>query len=123
MKELKVNQNLIPPGKLSELPRLCPFNAIDVNDQVVEINAACRMCGLCVKNGPPGVFLFQDPAAEKQVSCEKSDWKGIAVYIDQVEGEFHPVGFELIGKARELARKADFKVYALCIGHEISRRA
>lgn len=123
MKELKINQNVIPPDQLSALAQLCPFNAIDVKDRGVEINAACRMCGLCIKNGPPGVFLFQDHAVGKQVSCEKSDWKGIAVYIDQVEGDFHPVGFELIGKARELALKSDFKVYALCIGHKIREKA
>jgi electron transfer flavoprotein alpha subunit len=123
MKKLKINQNLIPPGTLPELPLLCPFGAIDVNDQGVEINAACRMCGLCVKTGPPGVFIIQDHSEDRSVSHEKSDWKGIAVYIDQVEGEFHPVGFELIGKARELARKSGFKVYALCIGHGIRENA
>jgi electron transfer flavoprotein alpha subunit len=57
------------------------------------------------------VFVEEDAR-----SVDKSLWSGICVYADHEEGELHPVTFELLGKARELAAKAGGKVYALLIG-------
>jgi electron transfer flavoprotein alpha subunit len=55
--------------------------------------------------------------------ADKDLWRGIAVYVDHVEGEIHPVTFELIGKARELAQKVKQPVYCLMIGHNIKIQA
>ena len=54
---------------------------------------------------------------------DKSKWKGITVYVDHVGGRIHPVTFELIGKARELAAKINHPVYALFIGKDIEDKA
>ncbi|MCB2295309.1 electron transfer flavoprotein subunit alpha/FixB family protein, partial [Clostridium algoriphilum] len=40
-----------------------------------------------------------------------------------VEGVIHPVTFELIGKARELAAVVNFPVYCVFIGHDIKEKA
>lgn len=50
--------------------------------------------------------------------ADKSLWRGICVYADCEEGEIHPITYELIGKARELAKKVNFKVYCLFVGSE-----
>ena len=47
----------------------------------------------------------------------------MAVYVDHVDGRVHPVTLELIGKARELAAKADQPVYALFIGENVAGSA
>jgi electron transfer flavoprotein alpha subunit len=103
------------------LTTLCPFNALEVTDGQLNVTAACKMCKLCVKKDPAGVFEYCEDDALPQI--DKSLWRGLAVYVDHEEGEIHPVTLELIGKARELAAKIDHPVYALMVGHNIAERA
>lgn len=58
-----------------------------------------------------------------QLQADKRQWNGIAVYVDHVEGRVHPVTYELLGKARELADKISHPVYALFLGSDITREA
>ena len=118
MKKLIINKIKLTDEIISIISDLCPFNAIEIKNGKIDINSACRLCGLCVKKGPPGVFEFEDCTSLNR-KIRKSDWKGIAVYLDHENGEIHPVSFELIGKACELAGKINQEVYALCIGHQI----
>ncbi|MBQ9478872.1 MAG: electron transfer flavoprotein subunit alpha, partial [Selenomonadaceae bacterium] len=103
----------------ASLIKICPFGAMDNVDGRIEINAACRLCKLCVKRGA-GVFEYVE---ETSAAIDKSNWRGIAVYVDHVDGKIHPVTYELIGKARELAAKTDQSVYAIFIGGDITQRA
>ncbi len=98
------------------LMALCPFGAIEIVDDKLSINSACRMCRNCIKRGN-GVFeLVEEAVAE----IDKSAWSGIAVIAEVEAGAIHPVTFELLGKAQELAAKIDQRVYALLIGAEVS---
>ena len=101
--------------------RQCPFHAIELDGETLRIGADCRLCGLCVKGGAPGLFVMEEHADSGTV--QKSDWKGVAVYIEFAGGEIHPVSLELLGKAKELAQKVDFPVYALLIGSETEHAA
>lgn len=120
MGKLVVNQEKLTPSVIEKLVNICPFNAIEDKGGKIEINAACKMCKICVKKGPAGVIEFVE---EEVVQIDKSLWRGVAVYVDHVEGDIHPVTFELIGKARELAAKINHPVYAVFIGHNIKGRA
>lgn len=100
---------------------LCPFGAMEEKDGQIVTNAACKMCKLCVKKGPVGAAeLVEDAPAPK---IDKSLWKGVLVYADHVEGEIHPVTYELLGKARELANVIHQPVYALMMGSHIETAA
>jgi electron transfer flavoprotein alpha subunit len=99
---------------------LCPFNALDFVNEYLEINAACKMCKLCVKKGPAGVFEWSEEAVE---GLDKSQWQGVAVYVDHLEGQIHPVTLELIAKARELAGKIGHQVHAVFMGSGIHAAA
>ncbi|ACQ52445.1 electron transfer flavoprotein subunit alpha [Clostridium botulinum] len=120
MGKLVVNQEKLTPSIVEELVKICPFGALGENSGKVEISAACKMCKLCVKKGPAGVMEFVE---EEKSHIDKSLWKGIAVYVDHVDGDIHPVTYELIGKARELANKINHPVYAVFIGHDIKEKA
>ena len=97
---------------LQMLVKLCPFDAIEITDGKLAISAACRMCRNCVKRGN-GVFEYVEDAAP---AVDKSQWRGIAVIAEVEDGNVHPVTFELLGKAKELAGKIGHPVYALLIG-------
>lgn len=100
---------------------ICPFGAMELTDKDLQINAACKMCKLCVRKGPKGAVTFEEDAPKPSV--DKSKWKGIAVYVDHVDGNIHPVTYELIGKAKEMAEVIHQPVYALFLGHNIEEQA
>lgn len=112
MGELLVKNQLITPKKADELIKLCPFGAISYNGSEVSISSACKMCKLCVKKSGGLVEYVEDQ--EKHV--DKDLWKGVCVYVDQREGNIHKVTYELLGKAKELAKVINHPVYALVIG-------
>lgn len=114
MGKLVINQDKV--GDIKKLISICPFGALEEENNRLQINAACKMCKLCVKKGPKGAVEYIEEAVE---SIDKSQWKGIAVYVDHIDGVIHPVTFELIGKAKQLAGKVHHPVYAVMIGHNI----
>lgn len=114
MAKLIINQEKV--GNIQELISICPFGALEEKDNKLQINAACKMCKLCVKKGPQGAIEYVEEIVE---TVDKDKWKGIAVYVDHIDGVIHPVTYELIGKARELARKINHPVYAVMMGHHI----
>ena len=76
------------------LAAICPFGAIELVGDKLEISAGCRMCRLCIKRGN-GVFEL---AEDNVTTVDKSAWRGVAVIAEVEEGAVHPVTFELIGK-------------------------
>lgn len=118
MAKLVINQDKV--GNIDEIIKICPFGALENNNGELDINSSCKMCKLCVKKGPKGAIEYIE---EERVLIDKSKWKGIAVYVDHVDGDIHPVTFELIGKARELASKVKQEVYCVFIGHNITEKA
>ena len=120
MSGLKIHYELLTEEIEEKLISICPFNAIQRTGGKLEINSACRMCKICVNKGPKGAIEFIE---EEKVTINKDEWRGVTVYVDHLEGEIHPVTYELIGKARELAAKINHPVYALFIGDEVSDQA
>lgn len=117
MTEIRIHQDKAKDH--AELIKLCPFDAIESSGYELRINAACKMCRICIKKEPQ-VFEFVE-FTQKEIN--KNEWRGIAVYIDHLEGDIHPVSFELIGKARELAAKIKQPVNCLMVGSEIKKQA
>jgi len=117
MAHIKIHQKEF--DNIDELIEVCPFNAIEYINTSIAINAGCKMCSICVKKHPE-IFEFID---EQVQQIDKSEWTGVAVYIDHVEGHIHPVSFELIGKAKEMAAKINHPVYAVFMGDNITATA
>lgn len=111
----------VKPGTVDDVDAviaLCPFRAIEFSGAFT-INAGCKMCGLCVKQRPD---LFE-MTVDKVAAIDKSQWRGIAVYVEHQDGDIHPVTLELIGKARSMADKIGHPVYAVFIGQGVHAKA
>lgn len=119
MAKLIIHQEKVTDNQ--ELVKICPFGAMEEKDGKLTINAACKMCRLCVKKGPKGAVEYVDDTVKPSVN--KEEWKGIAVYVDHVDGKIHPVTFELLGKAKELATITGHPVYALFMGNHITEQS
>jgi electron transfer flavoprotein alpha subunit len=124
MAKLFVHQEKINRDIADALTRLCPFSAIHDENGRLEIDAACKMCRLCVKNGPAGVITWEEDDRATD-GAPPDHRRGIAVFAEISDGRLHNVVKELIGKARQLAGAAERSkatiapsepVYALLIG-------
>ena len=115
MGNLVINQNMVTVENAEKLIKICPFGAISYTDGKLDISSACKMCKMCVKKGE-GVIEFKEEVKE---TIDKSLWKGILVYVDHFGDKIHRVTYELIGKAKELAKVTGHPVYALVIGNNL----
>ncbi len=118
MKKLVINQEKVTNENAEQLIKLCPFQAITYDNNKLEITAACKNCGICVKKGPVGVIEQVD---EKVEQINKNEWVGISVFIEHDGRKIHPVSFELIGKARELAKVVNHPVYAVLMCDDLKK--
>jgi lactate dehydrogenase (NAD+,ferredoxin) subunit LctC len=115
MPQIKINQDKINDAE--EILKICPFGALEINASgEVELNAGCRMCSICIKKGPEGAFVYIEDVAP---TINKDEWRGVTVYVEHADGDIHPVTYELLGKAKELAAVINHPVYALFIGSNI----
>ena len=103
-------------GKCIEV---CPFDALDIVNDKVEINGNCKMCKMCIKQCPENAISIRD----KKVSVDKSQWRGVMVFGEYSDRELHPVTVELIGKAKELAEKTDMEVSVVLVGYGLTETA
>jgi len=90
----------------------CPFNALRMGNERIELVAECKMCCVCARACSRGAIYFE----QKAHTVDKSAWRDILVFAEQEGGAVHPVTYELIGKAREMAWIAGYQVHALMIG-------
>lgn len=114
---IKINQDKLTKEVVNELKEICPFNAFDYIDQYLSINAACKVCKICINKGPSGICEFIEEDVEL---IDKTKYKGITVYIEQRNNIPHPVSWELVGKAKELAKKTKEPVYCVLVGDNVS---
>ena len=92
----------------------CPFAAIEISAGQLQFTEACKVCKICIKRCPNQAISLSDI---QKASVNKDDYRGVLVFAEQVEGEIHPVTFELIGKGLELAAKVGQEVNAVLVGH------
>ncbi len=90
----------------------CPFGALSMEEKGIEVGETCKMCGVCVRTCKEGAIRFEQKAG----SADKSQWRDILVYGEQENGKIHPVVIELIGEARKLAAKVNYKVKVVMVG-------
>ena len=113
MGKLVINQSFVTDETVKELEKVCPFNAFEYDGNELTINASCRSCKQCVKRGPSGVITYVE---EKEViTINKDEWVGLTVFVEMEFGKIHPVVYELIGKAKELAEKINHPLYAVMV--------
>ncbi len=113
-KKLVINQNLVNDTSVKEVMAVCPFSGLEYKDGKLEFTAGCKTCGLCVRKGPKGL-VTEVVEEDNRPKLDKSKWHGVAVYMEIDVDGIHPVVFELLGKARELASVINDEVYAILV--------
>lgn len=96
--------------------KACPFNAMELLNGKIEINSNCKVCSICVKQCPEKCISKEE---DELFQVDRSLYKGIMVIGEMRQEDLHPVTFELLGKARELATKVKAPVYCLITGEHL----
>ena len=116
----------------------CPTDAIEMNDRgepVIDPDA-CIGCRKCVQVCPVEALEMVFPQAPEivadapgTVSAEElgtaergsgDGWKGVWVFVEQNQGEAHPVSWELLGVGRNLANDLGVELGAFILGADVA---
>lgn len=114
-KKLTIHQEKVNQETAEAVIKVCPFGGLEYTNQRLNFTAGCKNCGLCAKKGPSGV-VTEEIVQDSTPRIDKSKWVGVSVFVEVDVDGIHPVSFELIGKAKELAAVCQHPVYAILIG-------
>jgi electron transfer flavoprotein alpha subunit len=127
--------------------QVCPTDAIAMDDRGEPVIAPeeCIGCRKCVKVCPSAALEMVLPAGvegpeagsersaespgEVEVSAEVAGasaadgWKGVWVFVEQNQGEAHPVSWELLGVGRDLAGDLGVELCAFILGVNLTHLA
>ena len=101
--------------------KVCPLDAIKLVDKKAVIDLdKCNLCGICVDS-----CTFDAIKIERKVIIKDdiSSYKGVWVFAEQREGVISSVVFELLAKAKELAKDLNTYVGAILLGSGITEKA
>lgn len=90
----------------------CPFSALSMGENGIEVSENCRMCGLCVRACPQKALRFEQRAD----TADKTQWRDFLIVVEQERGQIHPVAYELLGEARKMAVKVGYQVNCVMVG-------
>ncbi len=94
----------------------CPYAALEEVDGTVRVTERCTLCGACVDVCPVDAIALR---AEEQPSGAEQAEGGVWVYGEHHGASLHPVVFELIGKAAQLARDRSRPLGIALLGHRL----
>ncbi len=102
--------------------KVCPVEAISMQEKKAVIDLdLCTLCGAC-----PSSCKFDAIVIERQkvvLKDDPSNYKGVWVLVEHRDGEIASVVYELLNKAKVLAKDLGTYVGAVFLGKEITDKA
>ena len=95
----------------------CPFDAIVMQEGKANINEKCTMCGACITVCPVEAIFREE--IERNVAMDKTQYKGVWVFIEESAGQVKGVAHELLGEGRKLADELGEDLAGVLIGHNV----
>lgn len=113
----------------------CPKDAVEMNDKgepIIDL-VKCIGCNKCVKICPAEALeLYQPQPGEIPESGEEAEeievevkedsldqWRGVWVFVEQLDGKAHPVSWELLGVGKILAHDLGVELAAVVLGSDV----
>lgn len=104
-----------------ECVEVCPVEAIDIVDEVAQVDNSCTLCGLCVESCEYEAITMPEVDAPETEDLES--YRGVWIVAEHLNGEVHSVSYELLGVGRTLADKLGVELAAILIGDQLQDAA
>ncbi|MFH1459312.1 MAG: electron transfer flavoprotein subunit alpha [Candidatus Omnitrophota bacterium] len=98
----------------------CPYDAIDIVNNVAVINDKCTLCGACVESCKFDAILLRK---HEEVEINLDEYQDVWVFAEQKKGKIQSVVYELLGEGKKLAQKRKQKLAAVLLGDKVKARA
>ncbi len=100
---------------------VCPVDALSLDDdeKAVVDEGLCTSCGMCISPCPTD-------AIETKLMAQKadtSDYSGVWVFGETIDGELSPVVPQLLGKGKELASEFGDELATAIVGSDVKEAA
>ena len=99
----------------------CPFEAIEVIDDIAVVGDGCTLCGSCVDVCPEDAITLEE--IERKADGRAAEAKGVWVYAEQRGGQMPEVVAELLGQGRRLADELGAELSAVLLGSDVEALA
>ena len=94
----------------------CPFAAIEIKADKVQINEKCTLCGLCVNACEENALILEE---KKEPESDVSSHEGIWFFAEQRHGKLASVSFELLNACLILKQKHGEEVSGVLLGKDV----
>lgn len=99
----------------------CPFGALHMDEErKAVVDDKCTACGACVDVCPVSALSLPEVEAP---AAGLDQYKGVWVWVEQLQGEAGSISWEMIGKGRELADQRQTTLTACVLGHQVEHIA
>lgn len=92
----------------------CPFEALELIDDLATVNEKCTLCGTCVDVCPEEAIALEE--VERAADDRAATYRGVWVFAEQCGGEMPEVVAELMGQGRRLAGDLEVDLGAVLLG-------
>lgn len=114
----------------------CPFDALELVEGIITVDPEkCTECGACVDVCPTNTLELDKPAKQNtkeddqevtemkdkvfEIKEDIAHFKGVWVFVEQLDGEVAPVSWELLGEGRKLANKLNTELSGVLFGEGV----
>ncbi|MGD8254090.1 MAG: electron transfer flavoprotein subunit alpha [Syntrophobacterales bacterium] len=104
-----------------ECIEVCPVEAIEVRDEMAQVDDTCNLCGLCVDACEYEAISM--PEVEAVQTDDIESYQGVWVVAEHHHGKVHSVSFELLSVGRDLADKLEVELAAVLMGDQLQEVA
>ena len=95
----------------------CPYDAIEIVEQIAVLNERCTGCGACLDSCKKGAILSDLREAEE---VDLSGYKGVWVFAEQRDGILNKGSLELLSCGLELGKKLGEELCCVLLGEDVS---
>jgi len=94
---------------------VCPFGALSLVDDVLEVDDQCNACGACLDVCPVDALSLPERPEAPAEDLEAYD--GVWIWVEQFQGEAASISWEMSGQGRILADQRNTTLTACVLGH------